>query len=202
MNILRCALTHSLSFWKGWRLSICMGFLSNGWKGSKPAGSACFVLLLCLQWVDRSVVWAEALPVIGCLWQGSQLFRQTGEQERCMSVTPDSWHRRVSHRVAAFRAQMSPTGTRMLFFFFDEPSQRKTKKKWPEIDQQVAGVVPVGSILPPSILLFSNHQRWFVRYDLYCENETQKFCWHSGWLLSLIFRSSNSNALGCGYLTT
>lgn len=41
-------------------------------------------------WIE-ALLSAEALPVIGCLWQGSQLFRETGKGERGLSAAPGSW---------------------------------------------------------------------------------------------------------------
>lgn len=60
-------------------------------------------------WIE-ALLSAEALPVIGCLWQGSQLFRETGKGERSLSQTPGSWDWLVLYQVVTFRAQMSPQG--------------------------------------------------------------------------------------------
>lgn len=72
-------------------------------------------------WIE-ALLSAEALPVIGCLWQGSQLFRETGKEERGLSATSGSWDWLVLYQVVKFRAQMSPQRHGCLF---DRPSQRK-----------------------------------------------------------------------------
>lgn len=117
-----CMLTNVLLHWKE---EDCL----SAWDFIEMDKNSCSLSALLLShctgvysyWIE-ALLSAEALPVIGCLWQGSQLFRETGKAERGLSATPGSWDWLVLYQVVKFRAQMSPQGHGCLF---DRPSQRK-----------------------------------------------------------------------------